>query len=268
MSKKLTKYLAIIMAVFTVMLCMVGCGSSETAPEDRVYIEESDFDAALHDGDAFKGKWIKITGQVFSVEKDGDTIAIQAWYDIENYDQSFLVYADKESVGAVKEDDFISVDGEIAGTFTGENMLGGEVTLLEINAETVVVGGYDDVYAPAESTKEIGETKDQYGLSVTLDRVEFAKNEARVYITVKNDTGDSASVYTYSAKAIQDGKQFEHEYNYYTEDLDIDEVLDGATKEGVIRFKGLDPDKPFKLTIEAYSDNWDLEIEDFVFEVE
>ena len=163
----------------------------------------------------------------------------------------------------------ITVDGKITGTFTGENYFGGEITALMIEAESLEIGGYDDVYAPAESTKEVGETKEQHGVSVTLDRIEYAKGEARVYLSVKNDSGYQASIYTYDAKAIQDGKQFEHEDNYEAGDSsDIGDVLDGASKEGILRFKGLDPEKPVKIQIGAYSDNFDIEMEDFVFEVE
>lgn len=267
MTKTMTRYMTILLALFAAVFLLASCGSSE--PAEKVYLEESEIDAALSDGDSFKGKYIVITGKVFSIDKDGDTVAMQAWYDVENAEQQFIVYADKEIASGVKEDSFIKVDGEIAGTFTGENYFGGEITALLIKADTLEVGGYDDVYAPAESTKEIGETKDQHGVSVTLDRVEFAKGEARVYVTVKNESGATASIYTYDAKAIQDGKQFEHEDNYEADDYsDIGEVLDGASKEGVIRFKGLDPDKGFKLTMGAYSDNWDIELEDYVFEIE
>jgi hypothetical protein len=166
-------------------------------------------------------------------------------------------------------DSFVKVDGKITGTFTGENYFGGEITALMIEAESLEIGGYDDIYAPAESTKEVGATKEQHGVSVTLDRIEYAKGEARVYVTVKNESGATASIYTFNAKAIQDGKQFDHQDNYEAgSDNDIGEVLDGASKEGIIRFKALDPGKGFKLTMEAYSDNWEIELEDFVFEVE
>ena len=261
------KHIAIVLALFSALFLLVSCGSSE--PAEKVYLEDSEIDAALSDGDSFKGKYIIIAGKVFSVEKDGDTVAMQVWYDVEDAEQQFIVYADKEIASGVKEDSFVKVDGEIAGTFTGENYFGGEIKALMINADSLEVGGYDDIYAPAESTKEIGETQDQNGVSITLDRVEYAKGEARVYISVKNDSGDTASIYTFNAKAIQDGKQFEHEDNYEADaDGDIGEVLDGASKEGVIRFKGLDPDKGFKLTLEAYSDNFDIELEDYVFEIE
>ena len=267
MTKTMTKHLAIIMAIFAAIFFLAGCGSSE--PAEKVYLEESEIDAALSDGDSYKGKYINIVGKVFNVDKDGDTVAMQAWYDAENADQQFIVYASKDLAGSVKEDDFIKVDGEITGTFTGENYFGGEIKALLINAETLEVGGYDDIYAPAESTKEVGQTQDQHGVNVTVDRVEYAKGEARVYVSVKNDSGDTASIYTFNAKAIQEGKQLEHQDNWEAgTDSDIGEVLDGASKEGVIRFKGLDPDTGFKLTLEAYSENWDITLEDYVFEIE
>ena len=268
-AKTMRKHIAIILAIFAAIFFLGSCGSSETEPAEKVYIEESEIDAALSDGDAYKGKYIDIVGKVFSIDKDDNTVAMQAWYDVEDAEQQFIVYADKEIAGSVKEDDFIRVDGKITGTFTGENYFGGEITALMIEAESLEVGGYDDIYAPAESTREIGETKDQHGVSVTLDRIEYAKGEARVYVTVKNDSGATASIYTFNAKAIQDGKQFDHEDNYEAGyDSDIGDVLDGASKDGVIRFKGLDPDSGFKLQIEAYSDDWDITLEDYVFEIE
>ena len=264
---RIGKHIAIVLAIFAAIFLLAGCRSSE--PAEKVYLEESEIDAAISDGDAYKGKYVNITGKVFSIDKDGDTVAMQVWYDAENAEQQFIVYADKETAGSVKEDDYVKVDGKITGTFKGENYFSGEITAMMVEAETLEVGGYDDIYAPAESTKNIGETKDQHGVSVTLDRIEYAKGEARVYVSVKNDSGATASIYTFNAKAIQDGKQFEHQDNYEAGyDNDIGEVLDGASKDGVIRFKGLDPDKGFKLTMEAYSDNWEIELEDFVFEVE
>lgn len=269
MKSRTKKHLAIIMALFAALFILGSCGSSE--PAEKVYLEDSEIDAALNDGDSYKGKYINIVGKVFSVEKDGDTIALQAWYDPETANQQFIVYADKELAADVKEEDYIKVEGEITGTFTGENMLGGEVSAMMINAEALETGGYDEIYAPAESTKEVGETKEQHGVSVTLDRIEYAKGEARVYLSVKNESGYQASIYTYDAKALQDGKQFEHQDNYEANpdgSEDIGDVLDGASKEGVLRFKGLDPEKPVKIQIASYSDNYDIEMEDYVFEVE
>lgn len=263
------RHIAIIGLVIAAVLLINSCGSTETAPAEKVYLEGSEIDAALSDGDSYKGKWIVITGKVFNIDKDGEDYAIQAWSDAENSDRQFIVYVAGDKVESVNNDDYIKVDGEISGTFKGENAFGGVISAPLINAESIEVGGYDDLYAPAESTKEVGDTKDQHGVKVTLDRIEYAKDEARVYVTVKNESGYNASIYTYDAKAVQDGKQFNHEDNWNAGDAtDIGEVLDGGSKGGIIRFKGLDPEKPVRIQFSAYSDNWDIQMEDFVFEVE
>ena len=96
----LKKLAAIILAMFAAIFILAGCGSSE--PAEKVYLEDSEIDAALSDGDSYKGKYINIAGKVFSIDKDGDGTAMQVWYDVENSEQQFIVYADKEIAGSVK----------------------------------------------------------------------------------------------------------------------------------------------------------------------
>ena len=92
MTKTITKHMAIILAVFAAVFFMASCGSSE--PAEKVYLEESEIDAALSDGNSYKDKYINIVGKVFNIDQDGDTIALQAWYDPETANRQFIVYAE------------------------------------------------------------------------------------------------------------------------------------------------------------------------------
>ena len=74
-TKTIRKHIAIILALFTAIFFLAGCGSSE--PAEKVYLEDSEIDAALSDGNAYKGKYINIAGKVFNVDQDGDNIALQ-----------------------------------------------------------------------------------------------------------------------------------------------------------------------------------------------
>ena len=107
------KHALIIFAILVAAFLLGSCGSGSTEPAEKVYVDESEIDAALSDGDSYKGKWITIAGKVFSVDKDGDNVALQAWYDAEIANQQFIVYASSDMAGSIKEEDFIKVDGEI-----------------------------------------------------------------------------------------------------------------------------------------------------------
>ena len=49
----LKKHVAIILAILSTVFFMASCGSSE--PAEKVYLEDSEIDAALSDGNAYKG---------------------------------------------------------------------------------------------------------------------------------------------------------------------------------------------------------------------
>ena len=72
---------------------LTGCGGKEKEPEEKVYIEESEINSLFTNPDQYKGKYVKMSGQILQApEKDGEVTAIQVWHDVNNYDQNFIVY--------------------------------------------------------------------------------------------------------------------------------------------------------------------------------
>ena len=61
-TKVMKKHIAIILTLFTAIFFLVACGSSE--PAEKVYLEDSEIDAALSDGDSYKGKYINIAAKI------------------------------------------------------------------------------------------------------------------------------------------------------------------------------------------------------------
>ena len=257
--------------ILTALLSLVlifaftSCESSGGESDKKEYVKDSEINKVIKDPDSYKGKYIKITGQILDAQRDGDTLGIQVWHDVKNQDQMFIAYMDTDE--KINEDDYVIVDGKIEGTFEGENAFGGEVQALEISAEKIEKSNYIDVVAPTVSTKEVDKSSEQHGVTFTVSKVEFAESETRIYITVKNDSKDEVSIYSDQAKVIQDGKQFEPGYNYEAEYPTIDEVAAGASKDGIICTKALDPEKAIKVVIEPLSDNFDIEMKNFEMEI-
>jgi hypothetical protein len=63
-----------------------------------------------------------------------------------------------------------------------------------LTLSTVTVTTYAEVVAPSEKTIKINESKDQHGYEVTIEKIEFANAETRVYLTINNNGSSNFSV--------------------------------------------------------------------------
>jgi len=262
------------------ILSLMACGGNsdgdskkeEKEPEKKEYIEESQISEIFTNPDDFKGKYVVLTGQIFvDPEKDGDTLGIQAWHDPDNVQNNFVIHY--KGTENVKTNDYIKVDGKIAGTFEGENMFGGTVTAPLIESDSIEVMSYMDAIVPAlqEITPE-NAIAEQTGLSFKVDKVEFAEKETRVYITETNSSPDSCTISVYDIKILQNGQQINQDsssmstYNGNYAELPYD-LLSGASASGVLVFPAMDSSASFQVHIEAFSDNWEIQFSPFVIDV-
>ena len=191
-----------VVVVIAAVLILVS-GDSNEPPKEKEYVKESQIGSVFTNPDQYTDKYIKIKGQVFNVEEDNGTYALQVWYDVKNYDKNFIVLTDKK----FENEDYISVDGWITGEFTGENIVGGEVSCPQIQAVSVEESSYKDIAAPTVKEIIVNKTSEQHGVKVTVEKVEFAEEETRVYVKAENNSSDTVNIYAFDAEAIQDGKQ-------------------------------------------------------------
>lgn len=108
---------------------------------------------------------------------------------------------------------------------------------------------------PTIKTIDVNETQDHYVYKITLEKVEFAENETRVYINVENSGSDEFSIYSFNGVISQNGNQYEEQSNYNADYPEMNNsLLVGNKTEGIIAFPALE-DAPFTFTIDAYSNN-------------
>lgn len=273
------KIMAILLTA-TMVLSMTACGggdngnSSEKSsePEKKEYISETEIADLFTTPDNFKGKYVKLSGQVFvDPEKDDDEIALQVWHDPQNAEKNFIVYYKGEVT--VKTNDYIEVDGKITGEFKGENAFGGEVTAPMIEADTLEVKSYMEAVVPTIS-EIIPENAiaEQNGVALKVDKVEFAEKETRVYLTESNSSADKFSMYVYSIKIVQNGQQIEQDFSSSSSyeggyaELSSD-ILPNASSSGVLVFPALDSSAGFQIYAEGSSDNWEIEFAPFTIDI-
>lgn len=273
------KKIITILLMSCMALSLTACGekasnSTEESTEatKKEYIEENELQDLFTSPDKYEGKYAKLSGQILvDPEKDGDEIALQVWNDPQNAERNFIVYYKGEL--NVKTNDYIEVDGRIGGAFKGENVLGGEMTVPIIEADTVETKSYIDAIVPTVKELAPNVSSEQHGLSVTVDKVEFADAETRLYLTIKNDGKENASYGVYNVRIIQDGKQIEQDQSSISSyeggypELSYD-VTPGASTSGILVFPPIDQTKDFQVIVpDAYSDNYELEFKDFSLDI-
>ncbi len=241
---------------------------SSEAEVDTSPLSEMEIKEMYTDPDKFEGRTVTLSGQVFSdPERDDNGVYFQMFSDPENNEGNTVVaylVPDFE----LESDDYVKLTGMVAGKFEGENAYGGSVTAPQIIATTLEKASYAEVVAPALKAVELKDaTQTQYGYTVSITKVEFAENETRVYVTVKNDGSDIFNLYSFNTKIVQNGKQYEEDSNY---DADYPEVqtdlLPGVTTEGIIVFPKLEQED-FRIVLDASSENYDEDIEPYAFDV-
>ncbi len=274
------KKLVVLLLAATMSLSVVACGGEidtvakveEQEKEKIEYIEDSEIADFFTNPDKYKGKYVKLSGKVFAdPEKNGDEIALQAWHNPENSSNNFITYY-KGDNAKINQGDYIMVDGKIGGEFEGENAFGGTVTAPMLEATSIEVLSYIDAVTPtiAEIVPE-NATSEQNGISLKVDKIEFAEKETRVYLTETNSSADKFSMWVYSIKITQNGSQIEQANTSSQFEGDYaqlsTEILPNASSSGVLVFPPMDSSASFQIYAEGHSDNYELDFAPFAIDI-
>lgn len=273
------KKMVTILLVLCLSCSMTACGdnspklTSKEEAKEPVYIEETEISDLFSNPEDYKGKYVKLSGKIFNnPDSDKGTMAYQVWHDIQNSDKDFLFFTDN-ATESYSIDDYIVVDGKITGTFKGENAFGGSVECPTIEAVSIEKQSYMDAVVPtiSEITPQ-NAVSEQSGISLKVDKLEFAEKETRVYLTVTNSSADKFYIWNYDIKLLQNGQQIEqdmasfssYEGNYAELSSDI---LPNASSSGVLVFPPTDNSTNFQIYAEGHSDNYELDFQPFIIDI-
>lgn len=242
--------------------------NSENIQTNSSPLSESEIKELYTDPDRFAGRTVSLVGKVFAEpEKDQSGIYFQMFSDAEkNEGNTIVAYMDPNF--EIENGDYVKLTGVVQGKYEGSNAYGGTIMAAQVVATELEKSSYTDVVAPALKTLTSDNTTlTQHGYTVSLTKIEFAEQETRLYVTVTNGGKDKFNLYSFNAKIVQDGKQYEEQKNY---DADYPEVqtdlLPGTTTEGIIVFPKLEQ-KNLQVVLEAYSDDYHEDFEPYTFDI-
>jgi hypothetical protein len=238
------------------------------AEQSKEAFNSSNIEKLASDPDKYKGAAVDFTGKILGApEKDEDGTYFQMYGDPKNLGYVMVVGISDPNL-QIKADDYVKVTGEVRGAFEGENAFGAAITAPALLADKVEVVSYMDAVSPTIKAIEVNQDIEQNGLTITLQKIEFAADETRIYLKAKNDTKDKASIYTSTATIVQSSKQYEEQYNFDANYPEFpSDMLPSVEAEAVMAYEAIDANTDFYFVVEGRSDNYSIDFEPYKFDV-
>ena len=241
--------------------------TSQNSGSNEIFTNEN-YGRLSSDPESYVGARVEIIGSLLSAPdfQDGQ-MAFQMFADPENMEWNTVVVSEGDV--EPKAEDYVRVLGTVEGSFEGENAFGASILAPRIEASEVEIVSASEALDPARKTLQLSDTQEDQGFSITLNKLEFADNTTRVYVTAENGTEAPVSFYGFDSKIIQGTKQLDQEepfeYNLAEPQSDLSP---GVQTEGALVFGPVDPAQPFQIQFEWYSENFEITANPIVFEVD
>ncbi|APH69816.1 DUF4352 domain-containing protein [Bacillus spizizenii] len=269
--KIITFILAIVVIIIIANIGNSGDSQASTATtssdskKSTKTVQKADIEKLYTNANQFKNYKVDLYVKVFDVEQDDDGTYLQGYNNPEKLSKNTLIMSDDSDLD-IKDDDIIHVVGTVKDKYDGENALGGSVSAPRIIADSIEKSDYATAFAPAQKTINVDKTQNQHGFALTLQKVELAEKETRLYVKIENKSQDEINFYDFNAKIIADNKQLERKDDLSSYPKIQSEILPGVNTEGVIVFPKIES-KTAKIILEGSSENYDITINPFTFEV-
>jgi len=240
----------------------------EITKEGKMALDNKNIDLLFSNPKEYKGANIEFTGRVFvKPERDKNSVYLQVFSDPKNSEGNIAVSYNDPNL-PVDTDSYVKISGVVKGEMKGTNVFGATLSIPMVEAQSIEIVDYITAVSPTLETINVDSEINQHGLIVALNKIEFAEDETRVYLKVKNNSNDSVSIWKHSAKVVQGNKQFECEYNFLADYPEIqNDLLPGVESEGIIPFPPMDPEQSLRFTIEGSCDDYTLKVNPFEFEI-
>ncbi|MEN6348944.1 MAG: hypothetical protein ABFD08_06020 [Syntrophomonas sp.] len=254
------------------VLVLAGCGNSTRTSDvtnNSLVFTNTNWAELSANPDNFKGASVNVMGKIFiAPEKDSKGTYFQMYANPK--DNAFNTIVSIADPGLnLKNGDFVSVIGKVKGKFSGENAFGAKLTIPAVIAESVKIIDGKEILAPTILKIDPNQSINQNNLIIILNSIEFAKEETRLFITIQNGTSSKASFYSFNAKAIQNGTQFEDQPKYDSNYPKVQsEILPNITSNGIVVLAPMNiNEKAAQFYLEGRTDNYRLNFSPYVFNV-
>lgn len=266
--KKLFQSLLLLFFISLLAACENGTKFLEASKKHEPLSKLEELENMYKNPKKYKGREVEFYARVFVEPQQSENSTYFQVFMNNDSDRNVIVFSDKLDVD-LEGDDSVFIHGVVRDVYESENIFGGgTVTAPLIEAKNVEKVSYSEAFAPTKKTIVVNQTQEQHGYIVTLEKVELADEETRLYVTVKNESKNEILFYDSDSKLIVNNKQIEAVNNYKANYPEVPfELLPGVESSGIVAFPKIEETSAtVKWHVEGYSHNYDIEIQPFVFE--
>ena len=242
-------------------------------PLPKILLDNDNWDLVISEAkgaqEAYLGSNVDVRGivtQVISTSASESQIAIKTKREHSIGEYTVVVVKTNPRVTL---DQWVRVQGILHRYWTTEHNLGSELRLPIVAAQKVSVITRAEAI-PAIRTVNVDQSISHHGLTITLQKLEIAESETRLYIHAINNSSDKASLYAYDVVLVQGTQQVKMKSELGQEADEPDSTLvSGTETQGVLLFEPASPDSsPVRLVWEGpRTDDYSLTFDDWEWEI-
>lgn len=209
---------------------------------------------------SFNGKVVNWKGKIGKVESGNGYTAWDMYTKAETSEGMVIcVYYGSLDI---KEDDYLDVYGVLT------RKVKKSINLVQYTDKPIAVVGIvekidrNKAVAPTKKTWTIEKSQSKYNFIVTLEKIEFADNETRVYLKLENKSPYKVNLYQDEIKIIQGGSQIKSKVVPLENEKERlpNDILSNTEESGILYFNQSDYTKPLTITIKANSYSEDYSV--------
>lgn len=259
-------FFSLLCAFIIFIMGLTACGVSSS--KDHSLLSKEEFEQMYVNADQFEDRSIDFYGQITNGPKeDRDGIYVQVNADPKNNEKNTFVYGNSfSSFVNAKENDFIHVTGTVIDKYRYRTTYGTYTSAPAISANKIEKSMFID---PTLSTIEVNKSIKQKGYIMTLQKVEFAEEETRIYMAIENKSKNTINYYDFYTKLVQENKQYEPTTDSvsYTYPALQSEILPGMKTEGILTFSKVDSSTDLTLIAKGSAEDFSIEYNPFKFKI-
>ena len=260
--------LLMVILVLTIVGCEQSASTSQAkpapttqteqdpTPQAKLRLNNDNWDLALAEAKgaqkAYVGSDVDISGKVAQVMRTSDSesqFAIETETEITFGERTLVVVGTDPKL---TEDQWVRVQGVLHSYWNTQNLMGAEMRLPVVAAHRVSAITRAEAF-PSIRTVPVDQSITRHGLTITLQKLEIADSETRLYIHAKNNSPNKASLYAYDAVLVQGTQQIQRK-DIFGQDVEEPDttLVSGTETQGILLFEPVSPDiSPVRLIWEG-----------------